>query len=314
MAGPNPREIGCWALTDPSEQDVVPEFLCTREGDVAQGSPFNPAVSSVVIDSRKLAVDSPKTLAIGSCRLFLSIILPAYNEEAAIEQVIVEHVEVLATLRELIADWEIVCVDDASSDCTLSILERLSSRVSGLVVVRHGENKGIYQSFADGFAAARGTHFYATGGDGQWPATNLLRMLRAVVAGADLVIGVRLNKGQVYGVKRRFVSYAFNALTRAVFGVKTLDAGSIKLGTRDLFRFQIISCSPFAEAERIVIAQRCGYRVDFVPVEFRVRGGGKATGARWSNVVASARDCLKCVTYYEVLRRGSARPPVERCG
>jgi len=259
-------------------------------------------------------MDSPETLATGSRPLFLSVILPAYNEEAAIEQVIVEHVEVLATLSELIAGWEIVCVDDASSDRTLSILERLSSRVSGLVVVRHAENRGIYQSFADGFAAAKGTYFYATGADGQWPATNLPRMLRPVVAGADLVVGVRLNKGQVYGLKRRFVSYAFNALTRAVFGATTLDAGSVKLGTRDLFRFQIISRSPFAEAERIVIAQRCGYRVDFVPVEFRVRGGGKATGAGWSNVVASTRDCLKCMTFYDVRRRGSAGPPLESAG
>jgi len=134
------------------------------------------------IDHRKLA-DSPEMLATGSCPLFLSVILPVYNEEAAIEQVIVEHVEVLATLRELIAEWEIVCVDDASSDRTLSILKRLSSRVSGLVVVRHVESRGIYQSFADGFAAARGTHFYATGADGQWPATNLPEMLGGVVAG-----------------------------------------------------------------------------------------------------------------------------------
>jgi len=288
--------------------------LRTSEADVGEGSRFNPAACSMIIDSRKPATDGPETLAIGSRALFLSVILPAYNEEAAIEQVIVEHVEVLATLRELIAEWEIVCVDDASSDRTLSVLKRLSSRLSGLVVVRHGENRGSYQSFADGFAAAKGTHFYATGGDGQWPATNLPRMLRGVVAGADLVVGVRPNKGQVYGLKRRFVSYAFNALTRAVFGVNTLDAGSIKLGIRDLFRFQIISRSPFAEAERIVIARRRGYRVDFVPVEFRVRRGGKATGARWSNVVASAGDCLKCVMFYDVRRRGSARLPMGKYG
>ncbi len=61
---------------------------------------------------------------------------------------------------------------------------------------------------------------------------------------------------------------------------------------------ELISRSPFAEAERIVKAQGYGYRVDFVPVEFRVRGGGKETGAKWSNVVASTRDCLKCVRVY----------------
>jgi glycosyltransferase involved in cell wall biosynthesis len=246
---------------------------------------------------------NPATVVV-QCRrpIFLSVVIPAYNEEAEIEQVIMEHVEVLRTLAGVIAGWEIVCVDDASYDRTQSILDGLSARLTGLRVIRHRENSGIYRSFADGFAAAQGTHIYATGADGQWPATNLVAMVRAVVSGVDLVVGVRLNRSQVYGLKRRFVSFAFNLSSRALFGVKTVDAGSVKLGMRDLFRLELISRSPYVEAERILKAQRCGYCVDFVPVEFRVRGGGKATGARWSTVLASARDCLRCAKVYGLRR------------
>lgn len=246
---------------------------------------------------------NPGTPAIDSRPIFLSVVMPVYNEEAAIEQVIVEHVGVLTKLRELIAGWEIVCVDDASRDRTLSILDRLCSTVNGLVVVRHRENRGIYQSFADGFGAARGTHIYATGADGQWPALNLERMLPPIIAGSDLVVGARLNRSQVYGLKRRLVSSAFNLTSRVLFGVKTLDAGSVKLGIRDVFGLDLISRSPFAEAERIVKAQRCGYGVDFVPIEFRPREGGKETGAKWGNIVASTRDCLRCVRAYGLRRR-----------
>jgi dolichol-phosphate mannosyltransferase len=238
-----------------------------------------------------------------SVPIFLSVVLPAYNEEAAIEQVILDHVEVLATLREVISGWEIVCVDDASSDCTSLTLDRLSSTVGGLRVLRHRENAGTSRSFADGFIAAKGTHFYATGADGQWPAINLARMLRSVMAGADLVVGVRLNRSRVYGLKRRFVSFAFNLSSRVLFGVKTLDAGSVKLGIRDVFRLELISRSPFVEAERIVRAQRCGYRVDFVPVEFTSRRGGRETGVGWNNIVASTRDCVRCAAAYGVGRQ-----------
>jgi dolichol-phosphate mannosyltransferase len=236
--------------------------------------------------------------------IFLSLVMPAFNEETTIEEVISDHVEVLKTHRKHIAGWEIVCVDDASSDRTSRILERLNARLAALKVIRHIENKGTYQSFADGFAVAKGTHVYATGADGQWPARNLDVMLGSLASGVDLVVGVRLNRNRIYGLKRRLVSWAFNASAQVLFGVKTLDAGSVKLGLRDVFRLDLISRSPFAEAERIIRARRLGYRVDFVPVEFRGRGGGRESGARWSNVVASARDCLRCAAAYGMGRGG----------
>jgi glycosyltransferase involved in cell wall biosynthesis len=231
---------------------------------------------------------------------FLSVVMPAYNEEAAIESVILDHVEVLTALRELIVGWEIVCVDDGSSDNTLATLQRLASTLSGVKVLRHTENKGISESFADGFAAATGTHIYATGADGQWLSRNLPAMLRSVLEGAELVVGVRANRRQVYGVKRRLVSFAFNFSSRVLFGVKTMDAGGIKLGIREVFRLDLVSRSPFVEAERIIKAQRCGYRVDFTPVEFRPRKGGKETGVRWSNLFGSIRDCLRCAVVYGI--------------
>jgi glycosyltransferase involved in cell wall biosynthesis len=253
-------------------------------------------VSSVNVRSVEAGGCTPKN----AVPVFLSVVMPAYNEEAAIESVILDHIEVLTALCELIVGWEIVCVDDGSSDHTLAMLQRLASTLTGVKVLHHTENKGISESFADGFAAATGTHIYATGADGQWPAANLIKMLRSVMAGSELVVGVRLNRRQVYGLKRRLVSFAFNFSSRVLFGVKTVDAGSIKLGIRDVFRLELISRSPFVEAERIIKAQRCSYRVHFTPVEFRARKGGKETGVRWSNLLGSIRDCLRCAVVYGI--------------
>lgn len=230
--------------------------------------------------------------------MFLSVVLPAYNEQGTIEKVILDHHSVLSGLD--VGDWEIVCLDDASTDSTLAIMRRLVESIPKLRVLAHERNQGIYQSFQDLFEAARGTHVYLTASDGQWPASNLLNMLPALEAGVGLVVGVRENRSEVYGAMRRVVSFLFNLLPQALFGVKTADAGSVKLGLREIFNYDLISRSPFVEAERIIRARREGHEVAFVPIQFLRRTAGKERGASWRNVKRSALDCFRCFASYRL--------------
>jgi hypothetical protein len=118
-------------------------------------------------------------------------------------------------------------------------------------------------------------------------------MFAALQTGADLVLVVRQNQRAVYSPRRRLISHAFKLLTRILFAVATRDAGSIKLGVREVFTCNVISRSPFAEAERIIRAHRHGCRIEFVPIDFLPRTHGKAKGATLRNVVASIRDCFR---------------------
>jgi glycosyltransferase involved in cell wall biosynthesis len=239
--------------------------------------------------------------------IFLSIVMPAYNEAANIELVLEEHVAIARQLPPIVTNWEVVCLDDGSRDGTAEIIENICRRTEKLRLVRHRANKGIYQSFQDLYGEARGTHIYATASDGQWPAQNLLTMFDALDRGADLVIGERQNRRSTYSMWRRFVSCIFNLLPRLLFGVATRDAGSIKLGITDVFRLPLISRSPFVEAERIIAARRRGFRVEFAPVEFLPRTKGQARGADLSNIRASLRDCFKLLRPQTVLStRGSS--------
>ena len=223
--------------------------------------------------------------------------MPAYNEQPHIEAVVKEHVEAAKRLADSLDDWEIVCLDDGSQDETADIIGRLSQETNKIRLLRHAENKGIYQSQTDLYLNARGTHIYSTGSDGQWPAGHLLKMFPALQAGADLVVGVRQNRRDVYRMRRRIVSFGFNLLAKILFGVATRDAGSIKLGVRDVFTCDMMSRSPFAEAERIIRASRRGYHVEFVPIDFQPRTHGKAKGATLRNVVASLRDCFRLILH-----------------
>ncbi len=227
----------------------------------------------------------------------LSIAMPVYNEEAAIEQVIRDHVAVLGRLGDVVPRWEIVCVDDGSKDTTPAILKRLQGEFPQLRVVRQ-ENQGIYAAVTKAYQTTRGSHIFNTGSDGQWPAENLEIMLPKLLDGADLVMGVRTNRREVYTISRRFVSRCFNLLPRILFGVAIEDAGSIKIGVRKVFEFPLKSRSVFFEAERIIVASRAGCRVDFVPIRFLTRSGGKATGASWKNIYRSVRDLFLCLRVY----------------
>lgn len=227
----------------------------------------------------------------------LSVTMPVYNEEAAIQRVVLDHVEVLQRLTSVIPEWEIVCVDDGSRDRTPQILAELQAQVPQVRVIRQA-NQGIYGAFTRAYREARGSHIFVTGSDGQWPAANLEVLLRPLLAGAEVVIGVRTNRHEVYTPARRVISTAFNRLPQVLFGARLQDAGGTKLGVREVFDYDLISRSPFFEAERIILAQRHGLRVEFVPVQFLTRSGGKAMGASARNVRASVIDLFRCLWKY----------------
>jgi hypothetical protein len=103
---------------------------------------------------------------------------------------------------------------------------------------------------------------------------------------------------EVYTPARRVISKAFNLLPRILFGARVEDAGSNKLGVREVFEYQLISRSVFFEAERIILAHRRGRRVEFVPIRFLSRTQGKAMGASWKNLRNSILDLLRCLWKY----------------
>lgn len=228
---------------------------------------------------------------------FLSVVMPAYNEAESIETVILDHARLLREMESVILRWEIVVVNDGSTDATESVLKSLGQRVPELRWVSQA-NQGICGAVTRGYNQARGSHIYSTGSDGQWPVENLRTMFAKLAAGADLVIGIRTNRKAVYSPMRRFISVGFNLIPPLLFGVRVGDAGSVKLGKRDPFQYGLVSRSPFFEAERIIRAHRDGFKIEYVPILFTTRTEGRATGASWRNIRDSIRDVARCVATY----------------
>jgi glycosyltransferase involved in cell wall biosynthesis len=219
----------------------------------------------------------------------LSVLFPAYNEAAAIREVVLEAEE---SLRPSGLTYELVVLDDASRDDTWGILEELARNVRSLRVLRHERNQGIAASLHDLFQAAQGELLFHNGSDGQWKTAEVLRMF-PLMRDHDIVVGKRKHKH--YGWWRRLVSSLYNALPVLLFGVRTHDAGSIKLFPRKLLgELTLTSRGLFREAERLIRASRRGYRIGVIDVESYPRRSGKASGARPALVLGALKDLARC--------------------
>jgi glycosyltransferase involved in cell wall biosynthesis len=231
------------------------------------------------------APDSP-----GQGEVWLSVLFPAYNEAGSIRAV-VEEAD--AALRDAGFSYEIVVLDDASTDDTWSILENLSGRFAALRLLRHEHNRGIQASLNDLFASARGDWLFHSSCDGQWKTAEVLRMIPLAVDRHTIVVGRRNQKH--YGWWRSFVSAMYNILPFVLFGVRTRDAGSIKLFSRHLLdEVRPRTCGVFREGERLIRASRAGYRIAAIDVDCAPRMSGKATGARPALVAGAVRDLIYC--------------------
>lgn len=205
----------------------------------------------------------------------LSVIVPVLNEQDNVAPLIVE---IRAALAPTCA-YEIVCVDDGSTDGTASALAALRGTVPELRVVRHGRRAGQSAALRSGVAAARGRLIATLDGDRQNdPADipNLLKVWQAADAAGRrrvMVTGHRINRRDSWAKRR--ASGAANVIRRALLHDDNPDTGcSLKLYERDLF----LAMPYFDHMHRYLpaLAQREGATVEVVPVNHRARESGRS--------------------------------------
>ena len=243
----------------------------------------------------ELTTDMPRVAPVE-----LSIVMPVYNEEEALPDVLNDA---LSVVKQADFRIEILLVNDCSTDRSRDILDAYQQREPDSIrVLHHSVNQGIAAACNTLYDNARGEFVFINGGDGQWHCSEALRMME-LRDRFDLIVGRRRVKQ--YDWRRMIVSSAFNALPIALFGVRTYDAGSIKLFRREVLKLPLISEGVFREAERIIRASDLGYKVGVIDVDHFVRHGGKAGGAKFSLIRRSVRDLARCWWNLRVLRRGT---------
>ncbi len=226
----------------------------------------------------------------------ISICIPAYNEEKTIEQAVYDAVKVL---NKIGLPGEILVLDDGSTDKTWEILQKLKKDVPNIQTLRQEINLGIAATFNKLYQWGSRELVFLYPADAQWRINILLDML-SLLDRYDLIVARRKTKHYTFG--RQLVSWMYNALPLILFGTRTYDAGSLKLVRREIYDIPVISSGVFVEAERIVRAKRLGYRIGAVDVDHFPRNYGKESGAKFSLVIQSLVDAVKCWIDISILR------------
>lgn len=229
----------------------------------------------------------------------ISLIIPAYNEAEVIAQAVREA---CAALAAAFAQYEILVVDDGSSDDTAQVVERLRPGHRGVQLIRHRVNRGYGAALRTGFDAARFDLVAFTDADCQFDLADLGNMA-SLAAEYAIVAGYRVQRKDP--ARRRFFSWGYNRLTRFLLGtgVRDIDC-ALKIFHREVLS-QLLPDSRgfFVNTEMVTRARQLGLAITEVPVTHRPRASGQskvslrevprtaATLVRywWSNVVLRPR-------------------------
>jgi dolichol-phosphate mannosyltransferase len=218
----------------------------------------------------------------------LSVVIPVHDEEANIGPLVAETLASLAPLGA----FEIVCVDDRSTDRTLAVLRALAIDVSPLRVLAHPKRRGQSAAIRTGVKAARGAWIATMDGDGQNDPRDIPRLIAQRETSrpeVKLFAGWRVDRKD--SGSKRWASRWANRIRSAALRDRTPDTGcGIKLFEREAF----LDLPYFDHMHRYLPAlmQRAGWATVSVPVSHRPRLAGRSKYGNLSRAVAGLWDLL----------------------
>jgi glycosyltransferase involved in cell wall biosynthesis len=201
----------------------------------------------------------------------LSVVIPIHNEAPALEEL---HRELTDTLHAWGRSYEIIIVDDGSTDGSFDALARLQSIDPDLRVIRLRRNFGQTAAFAAGFDYARGRLIATSDGDLQNDPHDIPAMIDALERGHDIVCGWRKDRKDAL-LSRRLPSAIANRLISLATGVRLHDYGcSLKVFRADVVK----SLKLYGEMHRFLpaIASEQGVSISEMPVNHRPRRYGRS--------------------------------------
>ena len=200
----------------------------------------------------------------------ISIIIPAYNEARNIANTINE---IVATLDDYGLEFEVIVVDDCSTDETYDKVKSLINRYQVLRVVRYEKNMGKGYALKYGFKLARGDIILFFDADSDLPSSQLHVFFDSLVVNkADIIIGSRrhpMSEVQ-FPLTRRILSIGYSLLIKILFNLSVSDTQvGIKLFRREVLQQvspKVLAKRYAFDVENLAIAIKLGYRIVEVPV------------------------------------------------
>jgi glycosyltransferase involved in cell wall biosynthesis len=200
----------------------------------------------------------------------ISVVVPLLNEEHSLEAL---YHEIANALEPLDQDFEVVFVDDGSTDGSLSVLSRMHDELPNVVVVHLRRNFGKAAALQAGFLEAKGDLVITIDADLQDDPAEIPKLLAKLDEGFDLVSGWKTRRNDPF--TRRLFSRIFNWSTGVISGVRLHD---VNCGLK-AYRAEVLQgLRIYGELHRFipVLASYQGYRVAEIPVNHRARRHGSS--------------------------------------
>lgn len=220
----------------------------------------------------------------------LSVFFPAHNEENNIAATVNSALEILPKVTK---EFEIIVVNDASTDNTKKIIEEIAAKNPTVKIVNIRKNLGYGLAIKTGLYSARFPLILFTDSDGQFDFGEIEKFL-GKISGADLVIGFRIRR--VEGIWRKLNATGWKFLNFLLFGlnVRDIDCG-FKLIKKGVLKKipKLESDGATISAELLVKAKRYGFKISEVPVSHFRRKAGKPTGANLGVIAKAFLELFK---------------------
>jgi glycosyltransferase involved in cell wall biosynthesis len=148
----------------------------------------------------------------------VSAFFPCYNDEHAIAGMVRD---VRSALVDRVDDFEIIVIDDGSTDGSLAVLHRIADEVPELRIIEHPANRGYGGALQSGFAAATKQWIFYTDGDAQYDAGEIVRCLDLATDDVDVVQGFKVGRGDAW--YRRLIGRCYHHTVKLLFGLPVRD-------------------------------------------------------------------------------------------
>ncbi|MEL4304545.1 glycosyltransferase [Methanococcoides sp. LMO-2] len=251
----------------------------------------------------------------------LSIIIPAYNEG---HHICNNLLQINEELRSFCNSFEIIFVNDGSSDNTLEEAKRAAEQAGNIRIVSYAKNEGKGHAIVEGYkAASKGLISVLDADLDIHPKQIKPLMEKAAETGADFVIQSKRHPDSIvngFPVKRRFLSRSYNMVIKTLFDLPVSDTQvGVKLYNKDVVDTMIPKLSVkryAADVEQLVIAHKHGFKIEECPVHIDFDPSGDRM--KFSDILSIAKDTasiyykLNFIGYYHPdNKKAAAQYPIE---
>ena len=226
-----------------------------------------------------------------------AVVIPVYNEERAIEDTVTRIQGICAAVIGY--QFEVICINDGSSDGTAGVL----SRLPGITVITHEVNRGYGAALRTGLDYCSQDWIFITDADGTYPLGDLPTLL-ASAEGVDMVVGNRQGKGISRSPPHQLARWILRKMVHGLTGVMVPDLNSgMRVFRRSLYQeFRHLLPMGFSFTTTLTVASLySGRRVHYIPINYE-RRIGKSNIKPVQDFLGFSMLIVRLASYFEPLR------------